>query len=55
MKTYNVKEASKILQYNEAYLRKLINDGVIKAVKVGKKWIIKEEIINELLEVENEY
>ena len=49
MKTYDIKEASKILQYNEEYLRRLIKTGKIKAVKVGRKWIIKEETIKELL------
>ena len=50
MKTYDIKEASKILQYNEEYLRRLSKTGKIKAVKVGRKWIIKEETIKELLE-----
>jgi len=50
MKTYSIKEAAIILHYNAEYLRKLIKKGDIKAVKIGKKWIIKEETIKELLE-----
>ena len=49
MKTYDIKEAAGILHYNQEYLRKLIKKGTIKAVKVGKKWIIKEETVKELL------
>jgi excisionase family DNA binding protein len=49
METYSVKEASKILQYNEEYLRRLIKAGVVKASKVGRKWIIKKEVVEEFL------
>lgn len=50
MKTYNVKEAAEILKYNEEWLRELIRQGKVKAFKVGRKWIIKEDEINRLLE-----
>jgi len=50
MKTYSVKEAAEILKYNEEWLRELIRQGKVKASKVGRKWIIKEEEINRLLE-----
>ena len=50
MKTYSIKEAAEILKYNEEWLRELIRQGKVKASKVGRKWIIKEEEINRLLE-----
>lgn len=49
MKTYNIKEAAEILKYNEEWLRELIRQGKVKASKVGRKWIVKEETILELL------
>lgn len=50
MKTYDIKETAAILHYNQEYLRKLLKKGTIKATKIGKKWLIKEETIKELLE-----
>lgn len=50
MNTLDIKEAAKILHYNEEYLRKLIKKGTIEAFKVGRKWLIKEETIKKLME-----
>jgi excisionase family DNA binding protein len=53
MKTYSIKEAAEILKNNEEWLRELIRRGKVKAVKVGRKWIVKEETINSILGADN--
>lgn len=50
MKTYTVKQAAEILKYNEEYLRHKLQKGEIAAIKVGRKWLIKEETMKKLLE-----
>lgn len=49
VKTYTIKEASEILKYNAEYLRQKIKRKEIEAVKVGRKWILTEETIKEIL------
>lgn len=48
-KTYELKKAAELLHYNAEVLRRKLKAGDIPASKVGKKWIIKESTIEELL------
>jgi len=41
--SYSVKEASGISGYNEEYLRRLIRQGKIEAVKIGPAYLIRAE------------
>ncbi len=49
MKVFTTKEAAEMLRYNTEYLRQKVRLGEIKAIKVGKKWLITEETIKEIL------
>lgn len=48
-KTYDLKQVAELLHYNAEVLRRKLKAGEIPATKVGKKWIIKESTIKELL------
>ena len=41
--SWTVSEAGKETAYNEEYIRRLIRNGDIEAVKVGNVWLIKVE------------
>lgn len=47
---YTVKEAAKLLRYNKEYLRQKLQKGEIDAIKIGKKWMVKEETIKKILQ-----
>jgi len=48
MKYIGTKQASKILGVNQSRIRQLILSGEIKAVKIGKTWLINPRHIEKL-------
>jgi len=40
---FNVEEAAKILRVTKITMRRWCTSGLIKAKKIGKKWLIPEE------------
>lgn len=42
IKTYTAKEAEKILHVTSKTIRGYIKAGKLKAVKIGRSWVIKE-------------
>lgn len=57
VRLYNIHETSKILQVSRNFVAKLIQKGKLTASKVGKKYMITEENINnfiKLTEINNE-
>jgi len=48
-KYYNTKEVSEMLSMGQEYLRQMIREGKIKAVKVGRRWKIKESEVKRLI------
>lgn len=50
MNTFTIKQVAEILNYNAEYLRQKIKRGDIPAIKIGRKWLIKEETLKKLLE-----
>ena len=55
--SYTIKEASRKTGYNEEYLRRLIRQGKIEAVKVGPAYLIRveslEQYIAEIQEIDD--
>jgi excisionase family DNA binding protein len=46
-KFMSVKEAGRILNYSDTYIRMWINEGRVKgAMKVGNMWVIPAETVN---------
>jgi len=41
--SWTVSEASKETGYNEEYVRRLIRNGEVEAVKIGNFWLVKAE------------
>jgi excisionase family DNA binding protein len=52
VKTFTVKEVSKILNVGESTVRELINQGKLKKLNINKPIRIAQSAINELLGVE---
>lgn len=50
IKVYELKEVCKELNIGLQVLRTYIKEGKIKASKIGRKYLITEEAINEFLE-----
>lgn len=50
IKVYELKEVCKELNIGLQVLRSYIKEGKIKASKIGRKYLITEEAINEFLE-----
>jgi excisionase family DNA binding protein len=48
--SYTIKEASRKTGYNEEYLRRLIRQGKIEAVKVGPAYLIRVDSLEKYLE-----
>ena len=48
--SWSIKEASKLTGYNEEYLRRLISQGKIAAVKVGPAYLIRVDSLKEYME-----
>ena len=48
--SYSIKEASEKTGYNEEYLRRLIRQKKIEAVKVGPAYLIRVESLNRYIE-----
>lgn len=48
--SYSIKEASEKTGYNEEYLRRLIRQGKIEAVKVGPAYLIRVESLDRYIE-----
>jgi len=48
--SYSIKEASEKTGYNEEYLRRLIRQGKIEAVKVGPAYLIRVESLKRYIE-----
>lgn len=49
IKTYTVKEAESILKVKGKAIRSYIKDGKLKASKIGKAWVIKQEDIEKFI------
>lgn len=49
MKPFNVKEFAELTRTSEKTVRKACREGQIKAIKVGKEWVISLESVRELL------
>lgn len=50
-KLYSISEAADVLSYSQAYIRNMIGNGDIKAVKVSNWWVrIPETEVNRLLD-----
>ena len=49
IKTYTVKEAESILKVKGKAIRGYIKDGKLKASKIGKAWVIKQEDIEKFI------
>ena len=47
--SYTIKEASQKTGYNEEYLRRLIRQGKIEAVKVGPAYLIQVESLEQYI------
>lgn len=50
-KILDVKDVSKALSITEQTARRMMANGVIPAVKVGRRWYVSEACFNELIEV----
>ena len=50
MKVYDIKELSEMLKMNIRTLQRYVREGKLKVSKVGRKYIITEENLKELLE-----
>ena len=46
---YTVKEVAKLLQVHEESVRRWINKGLIKAIKIGKSYRISQSTIEEII------
>lgn len=53
-KLYRVREVARILNLSVSGVKKWIREGRIKAIKVGKLWMIPEEEINKILKQRKE-
>jgi excisionase family DNA binding protein len=49
-KTYDLTEAAEVLKCCAEKVRQLILDKELKAVKIGKRWVIAEQWLNEFLD-----
>lgn len=49
MKPFNVKEFAELTRTSEKTVRKACREGQIKALKVGKEWVISLESVRELI------
>lgn len=47
--SYTIKEASQKTGYNEEYLRRLIRQGKIEAIKVGPTYLIRVESVDKYI------
>jgi len=50
LKVYTSEEAAKILKISKTTIQRYCNNGLIKAVKKGNTWVIKENEIKKYLE-----
>ena len=48
-KTYTLKECEDIFHVTRATLLKWVNTGKLPATKVGRKWLVTNETVKELL------
>jgi len=46
----SLREATKHCPYSQGYLAFLIRQGKLKAMKIGKSWVIKKEWLKEYLD-----
>lgn len=49
IKTYTVEEAESILKVKGKSIRNYIKDGKLKASKIGKRWVIRQEDIEKFI------
>ena len=49
MKVYTIKQVAEVLSVCTRTVYDLINTGELKAVKVGNKWRVKEQWLDEML------
>lgn len=54
MKVYTLEELVEVLQVTRRTLYNYINDGKLKAVKMGKYWRVTEKQLEEFLQATNE-
>jgi excisionase family DNA binding protein len=47
--SYTIKEVSEKTGYNEEYLRRLIRQGKIEAIKVGQAYLIRKDSLEKYL------
>ena len=48
--SYSIKEASQKTGYNEEYLRRLIRQGKVEAIKIGPAYLIRVESLEKYIE-----
>lgn len=52
-KYVSVKEAGRILNYSDTYIRMMIDESLIQAEKVGNQWIILKDSLQNIKPKEN--
>lgn len=52
IKIYTVPELCELLQMTPQSVRKYLNEGKIKGIKAGGKWVVSEEALREFLKGE---
>lgn len=51
VKTYTVKELEEILKVKKGKIREFIKNGELKAIYLGKSYIVKEDDVQEFLKI----